>query len=372
MIPFERRYCATILVLSCIATAGCKEKDSGAPSAVPVTVATVERRPVPFSLDAAGTVEPLQRVNVEGQVSGQLMRIGFHEGDQVTKGQVLFEIDSRPFKAALDATEAMLARDVAQAQNAQRDVERYAALVQKEYVTTQQYDATKAQAAALNATVMADSAAVMTARLNLQYATVRAPISGLAGSLQIREGNLVRGPGTTLVTINQIRPILVRFPLPAQQLGEIRRRPMKDVEVLAQPAGTGVPVKGRLVFLDNAVDSSTGTILLKGSFDNTDGTLWPGQFVSVSVQLYVQQDALAIPAVAVLTGQQGTSVFVVDSAQTVAPRTVKVARTAGDIAVIESGLQAGERVVTDGQLRLVPGAHVEIKTQPVRGPEEAS
>src|SRR5262245_10787799 len=156
MIAFERRYCVAMLVLSCIVTVGCKEKDSGAPSAVPVTIATVERRPVPFSLDAAGTVEPLERVNVEGQVSGQLRRIGFHEGDQVTKGQVLFEIDSRPFKAALDAAAAMLARDVIQAQNAQRDVQRYAALVEKEYVTSQQYDAIRAQAAALNATVMAD------------------------------------------------------------------------------------------------------------------------------------------------------------------------------------------------------------------------
>lgn len=372
MIAFDCRHHTAILALSCLAAAGCQEKDPGTPSAVPVTVATVERRPVPYELAAAGTVEPLQRVNVEAQISGQLLRIGFQEGDQVTKGQVLFEIDSRPYRAALDAAAAMVARDVIQAQNAQRDVERYGALVKQEYVTSQQYDAMRASAAAMEATVKADSAAMETARLNLQYATIRAPIGGLAGSLQIREGNLVRGPGTTLVTINQIRPILVRFPLPAQQLGEIRGRPMKDVEVVAQPAGTGVPVKGRLVFMDNAVDSSTGTILLKGSFDNADGTLWPGQFVSVSVQLYVQKDALAIPAVAVLTSQQGTSVFVVDSAQTVAPRTVKVARTAGDIAVIESGLQAGERVVTDGQLRLVPGAHVEIKTQPVRGPEEAS
>jgi multidrug efflux system membrane fusion protein len=369
---FQRRYQTATLVLSCAVAAACKENDQGRPAAVPVTIATVERRPVPFELSAAGTVEPLQRVNVEAQVAGQLLRIGFQEGDQVTRGQVLFEIESRPFLAALHAAEAVLARDLIQAQNAQRDSERYAALVKQEYVTAQQYDAIRASAAELEATVMADSAAVETARLNLQYATVRAPISGLAGSLQIRAGNLVRGPGTTLVTINQIRPILVRFPVPAQQLGEIRRRPTKDVEVVAQPAGTGVPVKGRLVFVDNAVDSSTGTILLKGSFDNADGILWPGQFVSVSVQLYVQQDALAIPAVAVVSGQQGTSVFVVDSAQTVAPRTVKVARTAGDLAVIESGLQAGERVVTDGQLRLVPGAHVEIRTQPVRGPEEAS
>ena len=155
---------------------------------MPVTVATVERRPVPFELAAAGTVEPLQRVNVEAQISGQLLRIGFQEGDQVTKGQVLFEIDSRPYRAALAAAEAMVARDVIQAQNAQRDVERYGALVKQEYVTSQQYDAMRASAAAMEATVKADSAAMETARLNLQYATIRAPIGGLAGSLQIREG----------------------------------------------------------------------------------------------------------------------------------------------------------------------------------------
>jgi multidrug efflux system membrane fusion protein len=338
---------------------------------VPVTVAVAERRPVPFTLAAAGTVEPLERVNVEAQVSGQLRRIAFHEGDQVQKGQILFEIDSRPFRAAMEQAQAMLSRDVVQAVNAQRDAERYEALVKQEYVTPQQSESARATAASLQATVQADSANLETARLNFQYATVRAPITGLAGSLQIREGNLVRGPGNTLVTINQIRPILVRFPVPAEQLPEIRSRPSKDVVVVAQPAGGGTSAKGHLVFIDNAVDSTTGTILLKGSFENTDGALWPGQFVSVNAQLYVDSQALAIPGAAVLTGQQGSSVFVIDSAQTAQPRVVKVARLAGDLAVIESGLQPGERVVTDGQLRLTPGAHVEVKAQAVRAEEES-
>ena len=365
------RVARAAVLITVLLVPACKAKDPGKSAPVPVTVAVAQRRPVPFTLAAAGTVEPLERVNVEAQVSGQLRRIAFREGDQVQKGQIMFEIDSRPFRAAMEQASAMLARDLVQAENAERDADRYAALVKQEYVTSQQYDAARATAASLQATVQADSANLETARLNMQYATVRAPIGGLAGSLQIREGNLVRGPGNTLVTINQIRPILVRFTVPATQLPVIRSRPVKDVVILAQPAGGTTSARGQLVFIDNAVDSTTGTILLKGSFENSDGALWPGQFVSVSAQLYVEQDALAVPGVAVLTGQQGSSVFVIDSAQTAQPRSVKVARVAGDLAVIESGLQPGDRVVTDGQLRLTPGAHVEVKAQAVRGEEES-
>jgi len=346
---------------------GCGKQESAHPAAVPVEVAVAERHAVPYALAAAGTVEPLERVNVEAQVSGQLLRIAFREGSRVEKGQVLFEIDPSPLRASLEQAQAILARDLAQAENAARDAERYAALVQGEYVAAEQYEAIQANAVALQATVRADSAAVATARLRLQYATIRAPIGGLAGRLLIREGNLVTGPGTTLVTINQIRPILVRFTVPAQHLSEIRRHPMRQVEIEARPPG-GDPEHGHLVFIDNAVDTSTGTVLLKGGFENLRDALWPGQFVSVSMQLYLQRDALVIPTVALLRGQRGTSVFVVDSALTATPRPVKVARAAGDLSVIEEGLAPGDRVVTDGQLRLVPGSRVTIMTREAAPP----
>jgi multidrug efflux system membrane fusion protein len=339
---------------------------------VPVTVATAVRQPVPYLITATGSVEPRQRVNIEAQITGQLMRIGFHEGDQVQQGQLLFQIDPRRYQAALDQAEAVLAKDLVQSDNADRDAARYAVLVKQDYVTSQQFDAARANAAALRAAVKADSGAVEAARVNLQYASIRAPISGLAGSLQIREGNLVSGPGTTLVTINQTRPILVRFAVPAQNIPEIRRRPMNDVILTATPAGGGKPETGRLNFLDNAVDTTTGTILLKGIFDNADGGLWPGQFVNVSAQLYVQQDALVIPANAVISGQQGNSVFVVDAALTATPRPVTVERAAGDLVVLSGGLNPGDRVVTDGQLRLTPGTRVEIKEAPVQAPGDSS
>jgi multidrug efflux system membrane fusion protein len=366
------RHPVVAFLIAVAAGQGCAKHDSGTPISVPVTVATAVKQPVPYLITASGSVEPLQRVNIEAQVTGQLMRIGFHEGDQVQQGQVLFEIDPRSYRAALDQAEAVLARDIVQVQNADRDVERYAVLVKQDYVTSQQFDAARANAAALRAAVMADSASVESARLSLQYATIRAPISGLAGSLQIRGGNLVRGPGTTLVTINQTHPILVRFAVPAQNLAQIRSRPMNAVTLTATPAGGGKPETGRLNFLDNAVDTTTGTILLKGIFDNADGGLWPGQFVNVSAQLFVQQDALVIPANAVISGQQGNSVFLIDSADTATPRAISVERTAGDLVVLSGGLKPGDRVVTDGQLRLTPGAKVEIKEAPVQAPSDSS
>ncbi len=355
--------------------AGCARKAPPPPPAVPVTVAPVERRDVPYTVDATGTVEPIQRVAVESQVTGILQHIAFKEGDEVQKDQVLFEIDPRPYRAALAQAEATLAKDRAQAANAALDEQRYATLAQKEYVTAQQASQTKAQAASLAATVQADEAMVESARLSLQYATIRAPISGRAGSLSMREGNLVKSEGTTLVTINQLRPILVRFAVPSQHLARLQRRPMKDIAVTVQPPGGGDAATGALAFIDNAVDTSTGTLLLKAQFPNTDGTLWPGEYVTVSVRLDVEPNALVVPAVAVTTGQQGSTVFTVDGNNKATTRPVRVLRTQGDLAVIESDLKPGDRVVTDGQLRITPGATVQIRTTAPaapRAPQEAS
>jgi membrane fusion protein, multidrug efflux system len=349
--------------------AGCSKKDPVPTPAVPVTIATAERRDVPFELAANGTVEPIQTVSVQAQVGGVLRRVAFQEGEEVKQGQVLFEIDPRPYQAALDQATAALARDSATAANAAQDVKRYEELARKDYVTAQQYDQVRTTAAAGQATLAGSRAAVSQARLNLQYATIRAPIAGRTGSLLLREGNLVRANAAEpLVVINQLRPILVRFPVPAVNLPLIQehlgKSPSKSVVVRAEPAGGGAPSEGKLTFVDNAVDSSTGTILLKGRFPNDDGSLWPGGFVDVRLQLYVEPNALVVPAAAVVAGQQGSYVFVIQPDSSAATKPVTVSRTVGDFAIVNGDVEPGDRVVVDGQLRLRQGSKVQIKAMP--------
>jgi multidrug efflux system membrane fusion protein len=297
------------------------------------------------------------------QVGGILTHVAFKEGDEVQRGQVLFQIDPRPYQAALQQAEGVLGKDRAQLVTAQQDEKRFAQLVKQDYVTTQQYDQAVANAASLTATVSSDQAAVEQARLNLQYATIRAPIAGRAGSLLMKEGNLVKADGAPLVVINQIRPILVRFAVPSSNLTNIRKYNGNTLPITVQPVSGGPTSQGTLSFLDNAVDTTTGTILLKGRFDNTDATLWPGEFVNAALQLYVQQNALVAPAAAVVQSQTGTYVFVVKGG-TATQREIKVQRTAGNDAIIATGVAAGDTVVTDGQLRLVTGLKVQIKAPP--------
>jgi membrane fusion protein, multidrug efflux system len=352
-------------LLSLFLLAGCSKKDPPPPPPVPVTVATAERRSVPFELAATGQVEPLQTVAVQAQIGGTLHRIAFREGEEVRRGQVLFELDPRPYRAALNQALAALARDSAQAANAIQEANRYASLAEKQYVTAQQYEQVRTNAAATQATLAGSRAAVEEARLNLQYATIRAPITGRTGSLLLREGNLVRANAAQpLVTINQLRPILVRFAVPAPNLPLLQEHRGKDIIVRAEPAGGGAPSQGALTFIDNAVDTTTGTILLKGRFPNDDGSLWPGAFVNVRLQLYVEPDALVVPATAVVAGQQGSFVFVIQKDSSAATRAVTVTRTAGDYAIVNGDVQPGDRVVTDGQLRLRQGAKVQIKAAP--------
>lgn len=344
------------------ALSACGKTEPPPPPPVPVTVAAAERRPVPFELAATGTVEPIQSVAVQPQVNGPIVRVAFREGQDVRKGQVLFQLDPRPFQATLAQAEAILERDRAQAANAEQEAGRYAGLAEKEYVTAQQNEAARTSAAATTATLAASRAAVEQARLSLQYATIRAPISGRTGSLRVREGNLVRAADAApLVTINQIQPILVRFAVPAGNLPVIQRSRGRPVAVFAEPVAGGPASEGTLAFVDNAVDTTTGTILLKGSFANPDGALWPGEFVNVRLRLYVEAEALVVPASAVVSGQQGSFVFVIQPDSSAATRAVTVARTAGDLAVVSGEIRPGDRVVTDGQLRLRQGAKVQIK-----------
>jgi multidrug efflux system membrane fusion protein len=374
--------------------AGCANKAAPRSAPVPVEVAPVVRGPVPLELQATGTVEATKTAVVEPQVNGMITRVEFHEGQEVTQGQVLFLIDSRPYAAALAQAQAMVARDRATAVNAKAEADRYSGLVAKEYVTRQQYDQVRATAAAAEATRSASQAAVEQARLNLQYATVRAPIAGRTGSLMVREGNLLRAGGPMpMVTINQIRPILVRFAVPASNLRSIQRYraqgklpvqvvPTTAATAFAEQGPSGLlgdtggtdPVKnkpaapvnkadiadGTLTFIDNTVDSATGTILLKGTFANTAGTLWPGEFVNVRLQLTVET-ALTVPSSALVSGQDGSYVFVIAQDGTAQQRKVVVDRSRGDRAVLHGELQPGERVVTDGQLRLRSGSKVQIK-----------
>ncbi|MGH7593873.1 MAG: efflux RND transporter periplasmic adaptor subunit [Gemmatimonadales bacterium] len=330
---------------------------------MPVGVTVVQRADVPLLIQATGTVEPIRTASVQAQVSGQLLRVRFREGDAVTQGQVLFEIDPRPFQAALDQAQASLSRDQANWDNAERDVQRYQALASKEYVTQQQLDQARAAANALAGTLRGDSATIETAKLNLQYATIRAPISGRAGSILVKEGNQVRGGAAqTLVVINQISPILVRFPIPAAYFDNVRRRADQSLVVHAAPVGDSSHAEnGSLVFLDNAVDSSTGTVMLKANFQNPSSALWPGALEAVALQLDVERNALVVPASAIQTGQSGSVVWIVDSAMSAHVVKVSVVRSTDSLAVLAGGVTPGQRVVTDGQLRLTDGVRVSIR-----------
>src|SRR5205809_4280175 len=352
-----------VAALSLVVATGCSRKGAGGPARIPVTVARAEQRAVPYEIIATGTVEPRQTVSVQSQVTGVLTQVAFREGDDVAAGQVLFQIDPRPFQAALEQAQAMLARDQAQAQSAALDAQRYADLVKQDYVTKSDYEAKRAAADALQAAVRADTAAVANAQLNLEWARIRAPIAGRTGRLLVREGNLVRANAAdALVVINQIRPILVRFAVPQEHLGDIQRYRQHRLPVFASPSQSDTLFsEGVLTFVDNSVDTTTGTVLLKGEFPNLDNALWPGEFLNVRLQLYIDDKALVVPAQAVMTGQQGTYVFVLNQDGTARSQPVTVERPAGAYAVIAQGVRPGEEVVTDGQVRLVNGAPVEVK-----------
>jgi multidrug efflux system membrane fusion protein len=352
-------------VLGCGAI-GCGNQQGshrGGPGAVPVTAATVEQKTVPISFRTIGNVEAVETVAVKARIGGELIRIGFHEGDSVQQGEVLFVIDSRPYEAALAQAEAVLARDQALQAKAEADISRYADLVKQDFVTKEQYDQIIADAQALKASVAADQAAILTARLNLEYCTIVAPVTGRTGNLNVKKGNLIKANAdTAMVTINQTKPIYVAFSVPAQQLPAVLAHRDDGIEVLVSiPGESSEPIAGQLSFVDNAVDTSTSTILLKATFANRNERLWPGDFVDVTVILGEEPDRVVCPTSAVQTGQEGQHVFVIKDDKTVELRPVKVNRMDEHEAVIDEGLTAGETVVTDGQLRLVPGSAVEIK-----------
>jgi multidrug efflux system membrane fusion protein len=362
---------------------------------VPVTVATVVQRDVPLQVRAIGNVQPTATVSVLSQVGGEVVRVHFTEGQEVRAGDPLFTIDQRPFQAALQQAQAQLARDqaqVAQAQanlakdqaqysNARVEEDRYRRLVEGGYIAREQYDQIRTTELSLAATIKADQAAIETAqavvradeanvenaRLQLSYTDIRSPMDGRTGNLLLHAGNVVKANdvGNPMVVINRVHPIYAVFSVPEQELDRINRyRAAGALPVDAIPQGPGEPpaVHGELTFVNNTVDPATGTIQLKASFQNRDNALWPGQFVTVVLTLTIERNVPVIPSQAIQSGQQGQYVFVVKADSTVESRPITPGITDGKTTVITKGVAAGERVVTDGQLRLVPGARVEVKT----------
>lgn len=356
------------------ALAGCADGGKAAPAegrgpragdaTVPVTVGTVVQKAMPVQLSVIGNVEPFSSVQVKSQVQGEILSVHFKEGDDVRKGDLLFNIDPSPFQATLAQAEANLARDSAQAENAQQELKRYADLVKRGIVPQEQYDTARTTAATYEASMKADQATIDNAKLQLDYCSIRAPISGRTGALLVHAGNLVKPNDVPLVVINQISPIYVSFAVPEAQLPQIKQyRAAGTLHVRATiPNDNNAPADGVISFVDNAVDPTTGTIKLKGTFTNSEHRLWPGQFVNIVLTLTTQPNAIVVPSQAIQTGQQGQYVFVVKADQTVESRNIVVARTMDTQTVISSGLKPGETVVTDGQLRLVPGAKVSFKT----------
>jgi multidrug efflux system membrane fusion protein len=338
----------------------------GGGQAVPVTVGHAVQKPVPLALNVIGTVEPSSTVAIRGQITGELTSVTFTEGDDVRQGQLLFSLDRRPLEAALKQAEANLERDTAQATNAQAQAKRASELLARGIATREQVETSSSMANALEATLAADRAAVENARVQLEYASIEAPISGRTGALQVHPGNLVRANDTNpLVVINQITPVNVSFAVPEAQLPMLKQYLAKGgVHVEAEPPSEGsAPSAGKITFVDNAVDPTTGTIRVKGSFANKDQRLWPGQFVNVVMTLATDPSAVVVPSAAVQDGQQGRFVFVVTKDNVAEMRPVDVGRTVGEETIILEGLSAGETIVTDGQLRLVPGSHVSVKPE---------
>jgi multidrug efflux system membrane fusion protein len=417
-----RHTIAAALLAASLGLSGCSERQGNAqtpsaPPAVPVGVATAEQEVVPVQVTGVGNVQAYTTVGVKAQVAGQIQQVHFTEGRDVKRGDLLFTIDPRPLEAAVRQAEANVAkdaaqlrqaeaalgqrraevtqtranleRDVAQLDNARVQEERYRTLIDRGLIAREQYDQVRTNFSTLEATVRADRAAIENAeaaaraaeatidnaraamkaneamvdaaKLQLAYATIRAPMDGRTGNLLVQAGNVVKtGEETPLVVIAQVHPIYVSFSVPEQHLGAInshRARGPLRVEALIDGVRTA---QGALTFVNNTVDPATGTIQLKATFPNTDDALWPGQFVDVALTL-TTESAVVVPAVAVQPGQQGAFVFVVKPDLTVESRPVKVGRRLAREVVIAEGLRAGERVVTDGQLRLTPGARIEIR-----------
>ncbi len=362
------RATALVTTFALIAMAGCSHGPAdtfGERDAVPVLAAKVVQKTVSDTIHAIGRVEAFSTVEVKAQISGQIMQVHFRQGQDVKQGDLLFTIDPRPFEAALGQAQANLLKDRAQYRQAAADEHRYSILLKEMVGSRQQYDQAEATAASLSASMQADEAAVQTARLNLEYCAIRAPIDGRTGDLLVHAGNLVKPDAdTAMVVINQVHPVYVDFAIPEQKLPAVREY-MAEHKLAVQvslPEQQGPLESGELSFVDNTVDAKTGTINLKGQFANADSRLWPGEFVNSTLVLREHPGAILVPSQAVQTGQQGSFVFVVQPDMKAAIRPIVIGESIDNQTVVTSGLNPGETVVTDGQLRLIPGSTVTIKS----------
>lgn len=358
---------------------------------VPVVVATVGEKTVPINIDVIGNVEAYSTISVKPQISGQLTKVSFQEGDFVKKDDLLFTIDSRPYEAqlnqlqanitrdtaALGQAEANLARDTANQKYAETQAGRYQKLFESGVVSREQTDQQRSSADALAQTILADKAAIESAKAQivasqaavenskvmLSYTTIRSPITGRTGNLMVKQGNVVTANTTELMTIAEVEPIYVTFSVPESQLGDIKRYMAQGkLSVTATPQDDNTQREtGYLTFVDNTVDATTGTIKLKGTFANTDHKLWPGQFVRVTLQLTSRPNAVVVPNQAVQTGQEGQFVYVVKDDRTVEMRPVITSTRVDQELVVDRGLRPGETIVTEGQLRLAPGSRVQVR-----------
>ena len=391
-----------LIIIGCFLLSSCSGGKKETPvAALPVEVAPVAQKRVPVQLKVIGNVQAYSTVSLKSRVAGQIIRVYFKEGDDVKKGDLLFMIDPRSLEAAVKESEAKLGRDLAMVQQAKAnlerdtaqkkkaedDLQRYKVLVEKGAVAKEQYERFQTNAEALDATlradqaaienamaaVQADRAALENAKIQLGYCSIISPIDGRTGSVIVQEGNIVKENDANLVVINQIHPIYVTFSVPEQYLGTIKKYMAAGklrVQALV-PNDEVPPGEGLISFIDNAVDTATGTIKLKGTFTNSERHLWPGQFANVVLTLSTEPNATVVPSQAVQAGQQGPYVFVVKPDLTVESRSVVVGRSTDGETVIQKGLSPDEKVVTDGQIRLYPGARVEIKSaEPAPSPKK--
>jgi multidrug efflux system membrane fusion protein len=338
------------------------EKPRPRPPALVVT-APASQQDVPVLLKAIGTMEASESVTIRTQISGEVTKVAFREGQEVQNGSLLFQLDSRVYQAALKKAEASLARNKVVMENARKDYERYSQLVKDGIVTQEQAEGYRTRAESAAADMASDQANLENARAQLAYCTITSPISGTLGVLAFDRGNVVKANDSALVTINKISPIHASFTIPEKDFAVVKRqlaagKVAVDVEV---PGAPSVKEKGAISFVDNTVDPATGTIRLKGSFENSQKRLWPGQFVNLSITLSVLKNTVVVPSQALQTGQKGTFVFVVKQDSTAEMRPVVPGPVSQGVTVIEKGLQSGEQVVIDGQMRVVPGSKVETK-----------
>lgn len=367
---FSYQCWSALFLAAAFLTGGCRpaapdnRPAAAVPDAVPVAVATVAQKSMPRQLRIIGTVEPSSTVAVRAQITGELTSVSFKEGDDVREGQTLFTLDRRPLEAALAQAKANLERDMAQAANAAAQAGRVQQLADRGIATKEQVQTSSTNVAALDASVAADRAAVENATVQLQYATITAPIAGRTGALIVHEGNLVRANDTTpLVVINRVAPVNVSFAIPEADLPAFKRYLAQgSLTVEANPPDDiDPPSSGTISFVDNSVDQTTGTIRIKGTFPNQGYRLWPGQFVNVVVTLTTDRDALVVPNAAVQTSPDGKYVYVVKPDQTVALTPVTVVRASASETILKDGVKAGDTVITDGQLRLVNGSRIAVR-----------